>query len=79
MSTEVTYEIERADLFRAYARIMDAPRKIDGAAPLMAQPSSICRAAAQCLRLVADAIDRRDPHLPKDWLDEPSASARRSA
>lgn len=64
-SSVVSYEINRAELFRAYARIMALPRRHPGGSQ---PPTTICMAAAQCFNLVADAIDRNDPNLPREWL-----------
>lgn len=65
MSVETSYEISRADLYRAYARIMAAPRRVPGSG--MQPPTAICLASAECLSIVADMIERGDPHLPKVW------------
>lgn len=63
-STEVHYEINRAELFRAYSRIMALPRRVPGG---MQPATTICMAASECFRIVADAIDRNDPNLPREW------------
>ena len=59
------YEIERSDLFRAYARICELQRKNANGEPMM--PSELMQSAARCFRFVADAIERCDPHLPAEW------------
>lgn len=62
---ESVFVVERAELFRCYARIIEMPRRIDRGNVLA---GSLCKSAAQCFRIVADAIERRDPNLPQEWL-----------
>jgi hypothetical protein len=54
-----------AVVLRLYASVFEKPRRdpVNGMHP----PSEFCTAAAICLRIIADAIERRDPFLPP-WM-----------
>lgn len=60
-----------AATLRTYAEIYEQARtrNVDrGGVIHIHSPSDISLVTVKCLRLVADAIDRRDPYLPKEWL-----------